>query len=250
MLIDKAASLFLESNYAVALTGAGISTPSGIPDFRSSQDGLWEKYNPMEVASLSAFRVRPEKFYEWFRPLTRTIVEAAPNPAHLALAELERMGILKEIITQNIDGLHQKAGAKEVHEIHGTSRTLTCVSCYTKHRAETFMDAFINNGEIPYCTKCGSILKPDAILFEEQLPVETWRRVENAIKHCDLLLVAGSSLEVVPVARLPYEAITRGAKLIVVNNQKTYIDSRAEVVINDDVADVLPAIVERINDER
>jgi NAD-dependent deacetylase len=250
MLIEKAAKLFLDSKYAVALTGAGISTPSGIPDFRSSHHGLWEKYNPMEVASLSAFRVRPEKFYEWFRPLTRTIVEADPNPAHLALSELEKMGILREIITQNIDGLHQKAGSMIVHEIHGTSRTLTCVSCYTKHIAETFLDAFIRDGEIPHCSKCGSILKPDAILFEEQLPVETWRSVEKAIEQCDLLLVAGSSLEVVPVARLPYEAITHGAKLIVVNNEKTYIDSRAEVVINDDVADVLPAIVERINNER
>ncbi|MFN2144871.1 MAG: SIR2 family NAD-dependent protein deacylase, partial [Anaerolineales bacterium] len=132
MLIEKAAQCFSESHYAIALTGAGISTPSGIPDFRSSHDGLWEKYNPMEVASLTAFRLRPEKFYQWFRPLTRTIIEAEPNPAHLALADLEKHGILKEIITQNIDGLHQKAGAKVVHEVHGTLRSLTCVSCYSK----------------------------------------------------------------------------------------------------------------------
>jgi len=248
MLIEKAAQCFSESHYAIALTGAGISTPSGIPDFRSSHDGLWEKYNPMEVASLTAFRLRPEKFYQWFRPLTRTIIEAEPNPAHLALADLEKHGILKEIITQNIDGLHQKAGAKVVHEVHGTLRSLTCVSCYSKFDAESLVEAFINQGEIPHCTECGSILKPDAILFEEQLPFQTWQAVEKAVKQCDLMLVAGSSLEVVPVARLPYEAITRGAKLIVVNNQKTYIDERAEVVINQDVAEVLPAIVELINE--
>jgi NAD-dependent deacetylase len=247
MLIEQAARLFSESKYAVALTGAGISTPSGIPDFRSSKDGLWTKYNPMEVASLSAFRVRPEKFYDWFRPLTRTIIEAKPNPAHYALAALEKQGILREIITQNIDGLHQKAGATTVLEVHGTLRTLTCVSCYTKHKASTLVEAFIEKGEIPRCTECSSILKPDAILFEEQLPVATWMAVERAVENCDLMLVAGSSLEVFPVARLPYEAISRGAKLIIVNNEKTYIDPRAEVVINQDVADILPAIVELIN---
>lgn len=247
MLIEKAARLFEESNYAVALTGAGISTPSGIPDFRSSRDGLWQKYNPMEVASLSAFRVWPEKFYDWFRPLTRTIVEAQPNPAHIALARLEQQGILKEIITQNIDGLHQKAGAEIVHEIHGTITTLTCVSCYTKHQASGVVEDFITKGEIPHCRVCGSVLKPDAILFEEQLPVKTWKAVEKAVRACDLMLVAGSSLEVFPVARLPYDAITHGAKLIVVNNERTYIDPRAEVVINEDLADTLPAIVELIN---
>jgi NAD-dependent deacetylase len=250
MLIEQAARLFAESKYAVALTGAGISTPSGIPDFRSSRDGLWEKYNPMEVASLSAFRVQPEKFYEWFRPLTRTIIDAKPNPAHNAMAELERIGLLKETITQNIDGLHQKAGSTVVHEVHGTLQTLTCVSCYTKHDADDLVEPFITRGEIPHCTECGSILKPDAILFEEQLPFRTWLAVEEAVKNCDLMLVAGSSLEVVPVARLPYEAVSQGAKLIVVNNQQTYIDSRAEVVINKDVADVLPAIVEQIIHEQ
>lgn len=246
MLIEKAARLLLESNYAIALTGAGISTPSGIPDFRSSKDGLWEKYNPMEVASLFVFRVRPESFYNWFRPLTRTVVEAQPNPAHIALARLEQEGIIKEILTQNIDGLHQKAGSSSVQEIHGTMNTLTCGSCFTKYETGEFLEPFIEHGDIPHCSKCGSVLKPDAILAGEQLPRRAWKAAEKAVKRCDLMLVAGSSLEVVPVARLPYEAVSRGAKLIVINNEPTYIDSRAEVVLNQDVADALPAIVDQI----
>ncbi|MEN8242857.1 MAG: NAD-dependent deacylase [Chloroflexota bacterium] len=246
-LIDQAARLFSESSYPIALTGAGISTPSGIPDFRSTKDGLWEKFNPMEVASLSAFRVRPEKFFEWFRPLTKTIIEAQPNPAHSALAEMAGIGKLNEIITQNIDGLHQKAGSKDVLEVHGTLNSLTCVSCYTTHNTDQFVEGFIQDGLIPHCTKCGSILKPDAILFEEQLPRRTWVAVEEAVRNCDLMLVAGSSLEVFPVARLPYDAITHGAKLIVVNNEPTYIDPRAEIVINLDVAEALPAIMDQMN---
>jgi len=201
----------------------------------------------MEVASLSAFRVRPEKFFEWFRPLTKTIIEAQPNTAHTALAEMASIGKLNEIITQNIDGLHQKAGSKQVLEIHGTLNSLTCVSCYTTHNTDQFVEGFIQEGLIPHCKKCGSILKPDAILFEEQLPRRTWVAVEEAVRNCDLMLVAGSSLEVFPVARLPYDAITHGAKLIVVNNEPTYIDPRAEIVINLDVADALPAIMDQMN---
>lgn len=246
MLIERAARLFLDSKYAIALTGAGISTPSGIPDFRSTKDGLWTKYDPMEVASLYTFRIRPEKFYSWFRPLTKMIIEAQPNAAHIALARLEQAGILKEIVTQNIDGLHQRSGSEKVQEIHGTMNSLTCVSCFNKHNSSEFLEAFIEKGEIPHCSQCGSILKPDAILVGEQLPMRTWKAVEMAVKRCDLMLIAGSSLEVVPVARLPYEAVSRGAKLIVINNEPTYIDSRAEVVLHQDVADALPSIADLI----
>lgn len=246
MLIEHAAELLSKSEYAIVLTGAGISTPSGIPDFRSSRGGLWSKYDPMLVASLSAFRIWPEKFYQFFRPLTRAIFDALPNAAHLALADLEKQGIVKEIITQNVDGLHQKAGSAIVHEVHGTVYSLTCVNCYTKYEASSVIEAFIEKGEIPHCTKCGSILKPDTVLSEEQLPIRVWKSADKAVKKCDLMLVAGSSLEAFPVARLPYDAINRGAKLIIINNEKTYIDPRADVVINKDVAEALPAIVEKI----
>lgn len=246
MSVKKAAQLLRESQYGVVLTGAGISTPSGIPDFRSSKNGLWEKFNPMEVASLSVFRVRPENFFNWFRPMAKTIFEALPNPAHKALAKLGDLGHIKEIITQNIDGLHQKAGSKIVHEIHGTMNTLTCVNCRKKYDSKEFIWSFINEGSIPHCKDCSAILKPDVILMEEQLPIRVWRASEKAIKKCDLLLVAGSSLEVVPVAGLPYQAVSRNAELIIVNNEPTYIDSRAAVVLNYDVAEALPAIADEL----
>lgn len=250
MLIEQAASLIHNAKYAVALTGAGISTPSGIPDFRSAKGGLWQEYDPMQVASLSVFRVQPQKFYEWFRPLTKKIIEAEPNAAHHVLATLESLGVLKSITTQNIDGLHQKAGSKVVFEVHGTMKTLTCVLCYTQYPVNDFSEAYIINGTIPQCPKCQGVLKPDAILFEEQLPRKTWLRVEDEIKKCDLLLVAGSSLEVFPVARLPYQAVHRGAKLIIINIQETYIDSRADVVLHEDVAEALPSIMELLRNVR
>lgn len=241
-----AASLLSNAKHAVALTGAGISTPSGIPDFRSSKDGLWKKYNPFEVASLSAFRVRPERFYEWFRPLTRNIVEAQPNSAHVAISQLEKHGIIKSVITQNVDGLHQRAGSVNVLEVHGTLNTMTCGSCYTKYSSSEFIEPYLENGTIPHCRKCSGILKPDAILFEEQLPRKTWQKVEAELKKCDLLVVVGSSLEVVPVANLPYQTISAGGKLIIINNEPTYIDSRADVVLHENVVEALPAIVEEI----
>lgn len=247
MRIDLAAELLAKAQYPVVLSGAGISTPSGIPDFRSSKNGLWTKYNPFEVASLSAFRVNPKRFFEWFRPLTKLIVEAIPNQAHLVIAELEKRGIIKSIITQNVDGLHQKAGSKNVLEVHGTIYTMTCSSCFTKYPSSAFIDEYLQRGEIPHCSKCKSILKPDTILFEEQLPNKVWQLVEKETKKADLMMVVGSSLEVIPVANLPYQIISNGGKLIIINNQPTYIDSKAEVVIHDDVADTLPAILDKIN---
>jgi len=250
MLIEKAADLILSSKHAVALTGAGISTPSGIPDFRSIKDGLWQKYNPMEVASLSVFRLRPERFFEWFRPLTRQITSALPNKAHTALSTMQSLGLLKSIVTQNIDGLHQKAGSTSVLEVHGTLNTLTCVNCYTTFESGEFLESYIDFGAIPKCKECQGILKPDVILFEEQLPHQTWLKVEQEVNKCDLMIVAGSSLEVIPVARLPYQAASKGAKLVIINNQETYIDSKADVVLHEDVAIVLPKILEHISDVR
>lgn len=250
MLIEKAAKLILSSTYTIALTGAGISTPSGIPDFRSINQGLWNKYNPMEVASLSVFRIKPEKFFEWFRPLTSKILSAEPNVAHNVLSKLEELGLLKTIVTQNIDNLHQKAGSKSVLEVHGTINTLTCGGCYTQHPAKKFIEPYVRLGTIPHCPNCNGILKPDAILFGEQLPKKTWGTVEEEIRKCDLIIVIGSSLEVLPIARIPYTAVSNGAKLIIINKQETYMDSRADVVLKQNVARVLPSILERIIDVR
>jgi NAD-dependent deacetylase len=244
--IDFAADLFRQSKHAVSLTGAGLSTPSGIPDFRSTGTGLWSRDEPMEVASLSAFRTAPERFFAWFRPLANQIYNAQPNPAHFSLAELEEAGHIHSIITQNIDMLHQKAGSHTVIEMHGTMQTLTCTQCYHQVQTALYLDSFVENGKPPRCPKCGQILKPDVILFGEQLPQAAWFKAQKEARQCDLMLVVGSSLEVLPVAGLPMQALDRGAHLIIVNNAQTYINVRADVVISEDASIIIPAIVEKI----
>jgi len=243
--IEFAADLFRSARSAVILTGAGLSTSSGIPDFRSEGTGLWSRDEPLDVASLSTFRTSPDKFFQWFRPLAGQIFNAQPNPAHLALVELEKAGCIHSIITQNIDALHQKAGSKNVIEMHGTLRTLTCSQCYHKVEASSYLGAFVERGEIPHCKGCGSILKPDVILFGEQLPQMAWLQAQRDARQCDLMMVAGSSLEVLPVAGLPMQALDRGAHLIIVNNSPTYLNVRADVTILENVADIIPAIAEK-----
>ena len=243
--IEDAAELVRKARRAVVLTGAGISTPSGIPDFRSEGTGLWSRDEPMEVASLITFRTAPERFFNWFRPLAEQIFNAQPNAAHLALAELELSGRVQAIVTQNIDGLHQKAGSKLVIELHGTWRTLSCTACFGTFQSDPFLQPFIEEGKIPLCPNCNGILKPDVILFGEQLPQSAWLEAQRETRHCDMMLVAGSSLEVLPVAGLPIQALDRGAHLIVVNNTPTYVNVRADIVIMDDVAAILPEIAKR-----
>ena len=243
--VNFAAELFRAAKRAVVLTGAGLSTPSGIPDFRSEGTGLWSREEPLEVASLSTFRIAPEKFFQWFRPLAAQIYHAQPNAAHYALAQLEQAGYVKAIITQNMDVLHQKAGSKNVIEMHGTLRTLSCTQCFCQVESAAFLVAFTQTGAIPRCPACGAILKPDVILFGEQLPQKAWTEAQRAVRQCDLMLVAGSSLEVLPVAGLPMQALDRGAHLIILNNTPTYLNVRADASILDDVARILPAIAER-----
>ncbi len=243
--IERAAALIANSSYVVALTGAGISTPSGIPDFRSPGSGLWEKVNPMLMASVFSFRLQPQAFYEWARPLARKLLEAKPNPAHQALAELEEMGLLKAVITQNIDDLHQKAGTKRVLELHGNMRQATCLRCRRVVSTQEMLQRFLEGEEMPNCP-CGGVLKPNVVLIGEPLPkwvlLEAWGEAER----CDLMLVVGSSLQIAPAAEIPFVALRHGAKAIVINYQPTPLDSQAEVVIRDDVAKVLPQIIEQV----
>ncbi|MCC6299855.1 MAG: NAD-dependent deacylase [Anaerolineales bacterium] len=240
-----AAELIGKAKRIVVLTGAGVSTPSGIPDFRSEGTGLWSRDEPLEVASLNTFRTSPEKFFKWFRPLAGQIFNAQPNAAHLALAELEKNGVDVSVATQNIDGLHQKAGSTKVFELHGTIRTLSCTQCFKQYESTPFLRAYIEDGAIPLCPNCNGILKPDVILFGEQLPQSAWFEAQRATRQADLMLVAGSSLEVLPVAGLPVQAVDRGAHLIVINNTPTYINVRADFVFMDDVATILPEIIKR-----
>ena len=238
----RAAEIIAGARHLVALTGAGISTPSGIPDFRSPGSGLWENADPYEVASFDGFVRRPAAYYEWVRPLARLIRDAVPNPAHTALAEMERRGILKAILTQNIDGLHQAAGSRVVLELHGSHREATCLRCLRIIPSRDYMDRVIETGEVPHCD-CGGVLKPNTVLFGEMLPVQTWHRAEAEARSCDVMLIAGTSLEVVPASNLPGLAARNGARLIIVNRSRTPLDGAARLVIREDVAAVLPAIV-------
>jgi len=244
--LDDVATLLRAAKRVAVLTGAGISTPSGIPDFRSEGTGLWSKDEPLEVASLSTFRTHPERFFDWFRPLARQIFAAQPNPAHQAFVDMESAGVAQTIITQNIDGLHQKAGSRQVIEMHGTMQTLTCTSCYKKYDSNDYVETFIEHKAVPRCPACNGVLKPDVILFGEQLPQSAWFEAQSAARQCDLMIVAGSSLEVLPVAGLPMQAVDRGIHLVVINNSPTYINVRADVVIMDDVAKILPEIAKRV----
>ena len=244
--IDVAAELLRKAGHAIVLTGAGISTPSGIPDFRSEGTGLWSIDEPVEAASLNTFRTAPEKFFVWFRPLAGLIRNANPNPAHLALAQMEAAGRIQSIITQNIDSLHQKAGSKNVIELHGAMRSLSCTQCYQQAEADPYMNSFIEHGNLPRCANCDGIMKPDVILLGEQLPQKFWCNAQKECHQCDLMLIAGSSLEVLPVAGLPMQALDRGAHLIILNHTETYINVRADVVLKENVADVIPAIAEKV----
>jgi NAD-dependent deacetylase len=248
--VDFAAELLREARHAIVLTGAGLSTPSGIPDFRSAGTGLWSRDEPLEVASLTTFRTHPERFFEWFRPLAGQMIYAEPNLAHYALARLEKRGRLQAVITQNIDMLHHKAGSNRVLEMHGTLRTMSCTQCYKKYGYENFLQVFIEDGTIPHCPACGAILKPDVILFGEQLPQKAVFEAQQEARKCDLVMVIGSSLEVLPVASLPMQAIDHGAHLIIINNSPTYLNVRADIVLPEDVAKIIPAIADKVYHER
>ena len=237
--LARGASIVRSSRRIVAFTGAGVSTPSGIPDFRSPGSGLWERDDPTVVASLSYFRRDPRPFFDWIRPLARQASAASPNAAHYALADLESAGRLTALVTQNIDGLHQAAGSRRVLEIHGSLRTATCQSC---GKASDGLAALAADEQpVPRC-ECGGILKPDIVFFEELLPQDVFAEAERELRDCDLVIVAGSSLEVLPAGHLPLVAVRRGARLIIVNRDRTALDSVADVVLPGDVAALLPRL--------
>lgn len=246
-LFDRAADLLRGSRYTVALTGAGISTPSGIPDYRSPKSGLWENApDMMEVASIYGFRHQPRAFYDWFRPLVRVILAARPNPAHDALARLEAAGGLWALITQNIDLLHGRAGSRELLEVHGHLREVVCLACHHIAPAGPPLEALVADGRIPNCPRCHHVMKPNVVLFGEMLPWQTMKTAQRHARAADLMLVAGSSLEVAPAGDLPELAVDNGARLILINYTETWLDSRADVIIRADVAEALPRLVEAI----
>jgi NAD-dependent deacetylase len=247
--INQLVSKVRHARRVVAFTGAGISTPSGIPDFRSPQSGLWEGVDPMGVASIHAFRQSPKAFYDWVYPLARTTLAARPNAAHLALAHLEKNGRLVGTITQNIDMLHQRAGSQVVYELHGHFGEATCTHCFTVFPGVPLLEKFLEDHTVPRCPHCNGAIKPNVILFGEQLPIMTLRAAQETARHADLFLVVGSSLEVAPASDLPLLAARNGASLVIVNLEATTLDSLATIVIHDDAAEVLPQIVRQLEEE-
>jgi NAD-dependent deacetylase len=246
-LMDKIAVIaewIQQSEYLVAFTGAGISTTSGIPDFRSPGSGLWENADPYDVASIFGFRRNPQAFYDWVRPLVRITNEAKPNPAHIALFDLERRGKLKAVITQNIDMLHTKAGNSTVYELHGHTRLATCIQCFSEFDGEPIFEKFLEDGKVPHCPKCNGVIKPNVILFGEQLPYEQLQAAKKASRATDLMLVVGSSLEVAPASDIPLLAKRNGAKVVIINLEPTPLDNQVDLVLKGDAAEILPAILQ------
>jgi NAD-dependent deacetylase len=243
--IQAAANMITEARHVVVFSGAGISTPSGIPDFRGEKEGLWQKVNPMRVASHSAFLQNPDLFYDWFRPLFMTSWKAQPNPAHKVIAQLEKFGFISSVITQNIDGLHQKAGSRKVFELHGSALTFACPKCNVKIISECVVNQFDSGILIPRCEHCNSILKPDVVLFEEPLPEKIFLGAEKEANKADVMLVVGSSLEVYPAANIPEDATIHGCRLIILNLTPTPLDELASLVFHVDAAEFLPRLWEQ-----
>jgi len=244
--IRKASELLFNSKYAIVLTGAGISTESGIPDFRGDS-GIWKKYKPEIYGTIQSFLTDPSKFWKMAEEIAPTLFNAEPNPGHYAIAELERLNIIKAIITQNIDELHQKAGNIIVYEVHGNINRFTCLGCRASYTKEQIMRKIKKEKKQgPGCNYCGAPLKPSVVLFGENLPnFEKYMSIDLA-KKSDIMLIAGSSLTVAPICDLPLYTLSEGGKIIIVNEDPTYLDERAEIVINNKTGTILPLIVDEI----
>jgi NAD-dependent deacetylase len=229
--------MLARASRAVGFTGAGISTESGIPDFRSPE-GIWAEVDPFEVASIQAFRGDPERVWGFYRERIHALLEAEPNAGHRALAELERRGLVQAVVTQNIDTLHVRAGSRDVVEVHGSIRSATCLACGSSQALDEVL-AQLQQRPAPLCPACGAILKPGVVLFGELLPAEAMRRATELAQGASLMLVVGSSLEVWPVAGLPLEA----GSIAIVNRGPTALDDRAEVKIDGGAGETLGALL-------
>ena len=239
----RLAELIRASRSVVALTGAGISVPSGIPDFRSPGTGLWENVDPMEVAHIDVFRRDPERFWHFYGMRFQSLEDKRPNPAHAALAVLEEAGLLHAVITQNIDRLHARAGSRELVEVHGSIASSSCLVCGVRYELGDVRARHEGDAQgVPRCD-CGAALKPDVVLFGELLPATEIERAERLALGADLMLCIGSSLEVFPVAQLPELTLSSGGKLAIVTKGPTPFDRQAAVRMRGDVVEDLAAVV-------
>jgi len=241
--IEKAAQLISNANNIVAFTGAGISTESGIADFRSP-GGLWERFDPAEYAEYRAFLTHPEKYWTMHKELSHIVLSADPNLAHIALADLElKFGKLKTVITQNVDFLHSRAGNTKVLELHGSGQTARCLSCSEEFYYTVIQEMLEKGITVPRCPQCDGLIKTNTILFGEPLPYGVLEQAHNEIQSSDLLIVVGSSLTIYPAAALPTVAFKNGIPLIIINIEPTPLDKYADVVIHERAGDTFTEIL-------
>ena len=241
MSAAELAALVRDRQPLVVLTGAGVSTESGIPDFRSDS-GIWRDVDPLEVASLRAFRRDPGRVWRLYRERLHVLREAEPNAAHRALAELERLGLCQAVVTQNVDGLHARAGSSNVVEMHGSLRSARCFACGRTEPTEAVLEQ-LDRAPIPTCAGCGDVLKPGVVLFGEVLPAAALRRATELARAASLVLVVGSSLEIWPVAGLPLEA----RAFAIVNRGPTALDDRALLKVDAAAGETLGAMLDRLS---
>jgi NAD-dependent deacetylase len=240
--VERLAELLGESSCTVALTGAGISVPSGIPDFRTPETGLWADVDPMEVAHIDVFERDPARFWSYYRPRFHSLGDKRPNTAHQALAELEQRGLLEGVITQNIDRLHRAAGSENVVEVHGSIATSSCTSCDAAYGMEE-LDTLFDEAGIARCSACAGPVKPDVVLFGELLPEVAMAQAQQLAERAELMLCIGSSLAVHPVAALPRLALECGATLAIVTKGPTPYDGEIELKLDGEVDKELGALL-------
>jgi NAD-dependent deacetylase len=245
---ERVAALVRDAGTVVALTGAGISVPSGIPDFRTPGAGLWADVDPMAVAHIDAWRADPQRFWAFYDHRFQTLDGKEPNGAHRALADLERRGLLAAVVTQNIDRLHRVAGTRELVEVHGSIATSSCLGCGSRAElAEVRRRVEAAPDGVPRCEACDAPLKPDVVLFGEWLPVAAIERAQALCASADVLLCIGTSLEVHPVAALPELTHAAGGDVVLVTKGPTPWDGRAACKLDGDVEEELDALVEAID---
>ncbi|MDR7867303.1 MAG: Sir2 family NAD-dependent protein deacetylase [Sporomusaceae bacterium] len=236
--------LLMGANYAIAFTGAGISTESGIPDFRSPGAGLWEKIDP-ELLSARTLRTDPALFYRCWRELESLTAGKLPNKGHAALAELSRLGTLRAVVTQNIDGLHQQAGSKRVFEVHGNLEGCRCLACKSEHPAAALREQLAAGAEAPLSPCCKAVLRPSVVLFGDRMAADFAAAQQEAFRS-DFALVVGTSLTVWPAAEIP---LTVG-RFAIVNRDETALDDRAELRIAGPIGETLAKVVEYVREKR
>ncbi len=242
--LEKFIDLLTNASYTIVFTGAGMSTESGLPDFRSKDRGLWEKFNPDELANVHALLHNTEEFTKFYQYRLSEVNKYQPHEGHKILAAWEKRGIIKGIITQNVDAFHSDAGSENVMELHGSFRTFHCHKCKKEFERAVYLDG------VSTCDECGGTIRPGIVLFGENLPQHTFTKAEEEALQADLFIVLGSSLSVSPANMFPLVAKENGAKLIIVNREPTQYDSLADLVIQDkSIRQLLIEVDEKLHDK-